>query len=144
MRIIGNTAPPVAQRLGLTLLRVVVGVIFAAHGLQKFTQQGGIAGVGGFFGQLGVPAPELMAWVVAIVELVGGVMLIAGLLTRPVAVALAIDMLAATVLVHWENGLFAQAGGYELTLLLLAASLALAIAGPGEPAADRYVFGRST
>ena len=59
------------------VVRVIVGVIMAAHGLQKLL--GGPANFGGFLGQLGVPAPTLMAFVVTFVELVGGILLILSL-----------------------------------------------------------------
>ncbi|CAA9425625.1 MAG: hypothetical protein AVDCRST_MAG22-2886 [uncultured Rubrobacteraceae bacterium] len=62
------------------VVRAIVGVIMAAHGLQKLL--GGPANFGGVLGQLGVPAPTLMAFVVTFVELVGGILLVVGLLSR--------------------------------------------------------------
>ncbi|CAA9549917.1 MAG: hypothetical protein AVDCRST_MAG59-1665 [uncultured Thermomicrobiales bacterium] len=123
---------------GLTLLRVVVGLAFFMHGYQKLFQMG-VGGVGGFFGSLGVPAPGLAAIVVSLVELVGGLALIVGLLTRVFGVLLAVDMLVALLLVHRPNGFFAGDGGIELVLVLGAAALSLALTGPGALALDNQL-----
>jgi putative oxidoreductase len=120
---------------GITLLRVVVGFAFFMHGQQKLFQMG-VGGVGGFFASLGIPAPELAAVVVSIVETVGGLALILGVLTRLVGVLLAADMLVAMLVVHRPNGFYAGDGGIELVLVLGAAALALAITGPGALAVD--------
>ena len=129
------------QGWGLTVLRVVVGLVFLVHGAQKLFVFG-FGGVTGLLSGLGVPAPGLFAVVVTLVELVGGIALILGLFTRVVAPLLAVDMLVATLTVHLANGFFAQNGGYEFTLLLLAAAVALTIAGPGEAALDRILAAR--
>jgi putative oxidoreductase len=130
------------QGWGLTVLRVVVGVVFLVHGGQKLFFMG-FGGVAGFLGSLGVPAPGLFAVIVTLVELLGGLALILGLFTRVVAVLLAVDMLVATLTVHLPNGFFVSAGGYEFTLVLLAASVALAVAGPGEAALDKALGTRT-
>lgn len=119
---------------GLLVLRVGLGIVFAMHGWQKLFQMG-IPGVAGFFGMLGVPAPEMAAVVVSLVELVGGMALVIGLFTRWVAIPLAIDMLVAALLVHIWGGFFAP-NGVEMVLLPLAASIALVLAGPGALAVD--------
>jgi putative oxidoreductase len=127
---------------GITLLRIVTGIVFFMHGQQKLFETG-IDGVGGFFSSLGVPAPQLAAIVVSLLETVGGLALIVGVLTRIVGVLLAIDMLAAIALVHRPNGFFAGDGGIELVLLLAAAALTLALTGPGALALDNALpFGR--
>ncbi len=124
--------------IGFLVLRLAVGIVFAMHGWQKLSMMG-IGGVAGFFGSLGVPAPELAAIAVTFVELVGGIALILGVGTRVVAALLAVDMLAALLLVHVGNGFFADAGGFEFVLTLLAASLFFALAGPGRLAVDAYL-----
>ncbi len=128
--------------LGLTFLRIVTGVVFAAHGYQKFFTMG-IPGVTGLFTQVGAPLPHISAILVASVELFGGTALILGLFTRLVAVPLATDMLMAIVLVHLKNGLTGPMG-MELVLLLMSAAIALAVAGPGALAIDAIFSGRQT
>ncbi|MGQ0641769.1 MAG: DoxX family protein, partial [Gemmatimonadaceae bacterium] len=76
--------------LSLLMIRVMAGIIFMVHGWQKVSM--GLEGVAGFFGQAGAPFPALAAPLVTYLELVGGAALILGLLTRPVAAMLAVDM----------------------------------------------------
>ena len=125
-----------------TVLRVVLGFLFVAHGWQKFNEWT-IAGTQAAFGQMGIPAANIAAPIVAGLELAGGIALILGLLTRLVAALLTLDMLGALVLVHAPAGVFVDGGGYELVLLLGAASLALALVGPGRISVDRAVFGKT-
>lgn len=129
------------QEWGIAILRVVVGIVFLVHGGQKLFLLG-FGGVAEFFGQLGIPLPLFFAVVVTLVEFVGGAALILGLFTRLVAIPLAIDMLVATLLVHLPNGFSVANGGYEFTLVLLAASVALVLAGPGEAALDKILAAR--
>lgn len=131
------------QPWGLTVLRIVTGIIFLLHGWQKIAMFG-VAGFGGFLGQLGVPAASLMAVVVIAVELLGGLALILGLGTRYVAIPLAIDMLVALLTVHLPAGFFVESGGYEFVLLLLGASVALFLSGGGALALDNLVRKRIT
>jgi len=126
----------------LTALRLILGFLFAAHGWQKFNEWT-IAGTQASFAKMGVPAAELMAPSIAFLELAGGVALILGILTRVVAALLVLDMLGALFLVHAPAGIFAANGGYELVLLLAAASFALALTGAGRFSIDRALFARS-
>ncbi len=119
--------------LGLLLLRIVLGVAFIMHGIDKL---GDLSGTQQGFEQLGIPAASFMAPLVALTETIGGGLLIAGLLTPIAAIALTIDMVVAGLVVHADKGFFAQDGGYELVLVLGAASLALAVAGAGRLSAD--------
>jgi putative oxidoreductase len=125
----------------ITILRVILGFLFTAHGWQKFNEFT-IAGTQASFAKMGVPAAEVTAPVVASLELAGGIALILGVLTRVVGALLALDMLGALFLVHAQAGVFAAAGGYELVLLLAAAALALALTGAGRISVDRALFGR--
>jgi putative oxidoreductase len=118
---------------GLLVLRLVVGVTFLLHGLDKL---GGLSGVEQFFDSLGIPAPGLMATLVAVTETVGGVLLIVGLLTPLAGAALAVDMLVAALTAHADKGFFVDKGGYELVLVLGTACVALLAAGAGRFSAD--------
>lgn len=126
---------------GFLILRVVVGIVFAMHGWQKLTVMG-FGGVGGFFGMLGIPFPELAAIAITLVELVGGIALIFGIGTRIAGALLAADMIVAMLLVHWPNGFFMDANGIELTLTLAATGLFFALAGPGAISLDAQLWGK--
>ena len=126
---------------GIAILRVLVGIVFLAHGSQKVFVYG-FAGVTGAFGQLGLPVPGILGPGIALLELVGGIALIVGLLTRSVAILFVIEMLVAVLKVHLGGGFFLPAG-YEFALTLSAASAALALAGPGAAALDHtFMRGR--
>ncbi|RKT57507.1 DoxX family protein [Saccharothrix australiensis] len=116
--------------------RIGVGVVFIAHGWQKFTEWG-LDGTAQAFQGMGVPLPTLSAWFAAIVELAGGALLIAGAALPVVGVLLALDMLGALIIVHLPNGLLGQ-GGYELVLALGVAALALGFNG-GSLTVDRLI-----
>jgi putative oxidoreductase len=126
----------------LTILRVIAGFLFAAHGWQKFSEFT-IAGTQASFAKMGVPAAELAAPIVATLELAGGIALILGMLTRVFATLLALDMLGALFLIHASAGVFVANGGYEFVLLLAAAAAAVAFAGAGRLSVDAALFGRS-
>ena len=131
---------PAAVDAGLALVRVATATIMIAHGAQKVFQFG-IAGVTQGFTQMGIPMPGLTAPLVAGLELVGGALLLVGLLTRPIALLLAFDMLGAMFLVHFRNGFFLP-NGYEFTFILAATSVALVLAGPGALAVDTLIARR--
>ena len=120
---------------GLTILRIVVGIIFLVHGWQKIHALG-FHGVEGMFRQIGIPLPTITAAVVILVEFLGGIALILGLATRWAGLLLALDMLGAIFFVHLKNGFYVNHGGYEFALSLLAACLALALNGGGALAID--------
>ncbi|MGH8907570.1 MAG: DoxX family protein [Egibacteraceae bacterium] len=120
------------------VVRVIVGVIMAAHGLQKLTGPGGAAGFGErVLAGLGVPLPVLFGYLMTFGELLGGLALVVGLLTRVVALALTAILIGALLLVKIEVGLIGQGGaGAELDLALIAGLAVLALLGPGRPSVD--------
>jgi putative oxidoreductase len=117
------------QSWGLTVLRVVVGAVFLAHGYQKVFKFGH-HGVTGMLGHMGVPLPSVFAAVLMLLEFVGGILLIAGVAVRVVAALLAVEMIVAILLVHLKNGFF-NPGGVEFPLTLFAGAVCLALAGGG-------------
>ncbi len=119
---------------GLAALRVIVGLIFVAHGAQKLFGMGP-AGVAGMFGHVGIPVPGLTSTLVIGVELLGGAALALGLGTRFAAAFIGIDMLGAIGFVHLKHGLFLPMG-IEYPLTLLAVAVLFALSGPGALALD--------
>jgi putative oxidoreductase len=108
------------NEIGTLLLRVVLGIVFLAHGVSKF--QGGIGNTAGWFDSIGIPG--FLAYAVGTIELVGGIALILGIGTRVVSLLLGIIMLGAIFTVNLQAGLLE---GYvlDLVLLVLAAHLVL-------------------
>jgi putative oxidoreductase len=125
--------------LALLVIRVAAGFSFFMHGLQKW--QMGIDKVAQGFAQMGIPLPGVAAPFIGGLELIGGIALMIGALTRVAGLLLFCDMLVATVLVHFKNGWLGQ-GGMELTTLLGAMALGLALAGAGIYSVDAFLGGR--
>ncbi len=121
------------HNLGLLLFRLYVGFTMAfAHGLGKIPPK---AGFTGFIGSLGLPAPELMAWLAALSEFGGGLLIAIGLATRISAVGLGVTMVIAGFMVHGADP-FAKK---ELAFLYLSCCVLLFTAGPGAFSVDRLI-----
>lgn len=122
------------------VLRIVIGLTFVIHGIDKF--QMGLENVAGFFGTMGLPA--FLAYLVAFLEVVGGVALIAGLRTRVFSAVLAVIMIGAIVKVKLAAGFMGgeNGAGYEFDLALLAMLIALSISGSYKFGLDSILFGK--
>lgn len=127
--------------LGLLLVRVVAGIVFAAHGGQKLFVYG-FAGVTGAFGQMGVPLPGVTGPLVAFIEFFGGLALIAGLLTRLAGAGLTAVMLGALFMVHLAAGFFAP-NGIEFVLTLAGVAATLTLSGAGRYSVDALLARRA-
>ncbi|MED1953043.1 DoxX family protein [Brevibacillus nitrificans] len=120
--------------LGLLIIRLVIGLTFAAHGTQKlFGWFGGygLKGTGGWLDSIGVKPGVLMALLAGLGELVGGLLFAAGVGTWVGAILIAFTMLIAIVKVHGQNGYWATSNGYEYNLALIAVAIGVALIGPG-------------
>ncbi len=113
-------------------LRASLGIIFIVHGFGKF----GNPGFGGWIASMGIPAE--MQIPIALAEFVPGILLLIGVLTRISGVILSIVMLGAIFLVKGASNLTGE-GGYELDLILLAASLVVIVSGPGKASVSHLV-----
>ncbi|GAA3587599.1 DoxX family protein [Klugiella xanthotipulae] len=129
--------------IATTILRVICGFLFLAHGWQKYFEYT-IAGTQSTFASMGIPASDIVAPLVATLELAGGVALILGVLTRPVAALLALNMFGALVTQHLPGGVFVDNGGFELVLAFGGGAAAIAVLGGGAWSVDRMLFARST
>jgi putative oxidoreductase len=135
------------------ILRVVLGVVFFPHGMQKLTTMFGGYGftgtMGWFTGNLHVPA--LFAFLAIMAEGIGWMGLISGLLTRVAAFGITVNMVVAVYMIHWQNGFFmnwfsamTSAGkpageGFEYHLLVIAIGIALLIRGGGKWSIDKVI-----
>ncbi len=131
---------------GLAILRLMVGATFVAHGVQKLFGAfggGGLSGTAGYFEAMGLSPGLPLAVAVGVTEFGGGLLLMAGALTRSASVALAVVMLGAIWNVHLEHGFFMNwaltpgtGHGIEFNLVIIAALVCLALTGPGAFSVD--------
>ena len=132
-------ADPQTFSIGILVVRVVIGLIMAAHGTQKLLGWFGgygLKGTGDFFVQLGFQPGPAFAAAASLSEIVSGVLVALGFL-GPIGPALMLSvMIVAAISVHWEHGLFAANNGIELPLLYGAAAFGLALTGYGEYSLD--------
>jgi putative oxidoreductase len=132
----------------LTLIRVILGVVFFAHGAQKVLGWFGGSGLKGtlhmMHDHLHLPIPVAILAVMS--EFLGGAGLIVGLLGRVAAVGVCLTMVSAIVMVHWRNGLFMnwfgdrKGHGFEFHLLALALAIAIVARGSGAASLDRLFY----
>ena len=121
--------------LGILVLRLALGVMFIAHGLQKSFGLFGGPGIEGFsrmLSGLGFAPATLWAYIAAYTELLGGLLLILGIQVRPAAALLLILIVTAAVKVHLEKGFFLSNGGFEYTFIIAAICISLILLGAGK------------
>ena len=127
--------------VGLLVLRVAVGLLFAGHGAQKlFGWFGGygLEATGQFFStKLGLPAS--LALVAGLIEFVGGLLLAVGLFTRPIAALVAGLMAVAVLQVHLGAGFFWTSGGFEYPLFWGIVAFAFVLRGGGRYSLDAVI-----
>lgn len=124
---------------GLLLLRVVIGLLFAGHAMQKLAGWfggHGLAGTGGFFESIGIKPGRAMALLAGLAELVGGLLFALGLFTPLAALLIIVTMVMAIVKVHGKNGLWVTQNGYEFNLVLIVIAVSVALIGPGDYSLD--------
>lgn len=114
------------QEVGKVILRVVLGLTFLIHGLVKF--QGGLSNTAAWFDMIGLPG--FLAYIVAVVEVIGGIALILGLGTKIVSVLIAILLVGAIFTAKLQGGFLGDGAGagYELDLALFAMAVYLILA----------------
>jgi putative oxidoreductase len=126
-------------KLGIAVLRTIVGTLFIGHGLQKlagwFGGQG-LEGTGAAFESLGLRPGKAHAAAAGTSEVVGGALLAGGLLTPLGATLLSGTMLTAIRKVHLANGVWVANGGYEYNVVMLASVFAVTDLGPGDWSLD--------
>ena len=137
-----STGQSARQNTALLVGRVALGIVLIAHGWQKFFSYG-VSGVAANFDTMGVPLPAVSATFAAVVELVGGILLIIGLAVPLIGLLVAVDMAGALLFVHAPNGVFVDGGGYELVLVIGALGVVFAGVGAGAYAVDRLIPSRS-
>jgi putative oxidoreductase len=138
-----------AQGWPMLLLRLILGFGFAAHGWAKLSR--GPEGFGDVLAAIGVPSPHLMAWITTIMELGGGILLMAGAFVALLSVPLIVTMLTAMFTVHLQYGFSsikikavtaagAEFGppGYEVNLLYIVGLIVLILGGSGKFSIDRW------
>jgi putative oxidoreductase len=127
------------MRLGIAILRMIVGTLFVGHGLQKLLGLFGGSGLeatGRSFEAMGLRPGRPHAAAAGLSETVGGALLCGGLLTPLGSAMVSGSMALAIHKVHAKNGLWVADGGFEYNLVLLAAAFAFSAEGPGSPSLD--------
>ena len=105
-------------------IRASIGAIFIVHSIKKFdpSWQEWLVSIG---------LPPEMQLPIALAEFIGGIFLVVGVLTRITGAVFSVILLGAIFHIRWENGFFISKGGWEWDLVMLAAVLAIIVAGPG-------------
>ncbi len=137
---------PTHTSVGLLILRVALSVVFIAHGWPRLFKDGKFVGperLASFLKQMNFPGATPAAWLIMIIETLGVVLLLLGLATRILAIALVLDMLVAITHGHIRLAKSKFSGGetigWEFEFLLLAGAVVLFFTGPGLISLDRLI-----
>jgi putative oxidoreductase len=127
-----------AFNISVLILRVGLGVVFLAHGINHVFRGGKIAGTGRWFESLGMKPGVVHAWLASLTELGAGALLIVGFLTPLAGAGVVGTMVVAWITNHLKNGffIFRPGEGYEYVMTLTLVGFAIAIIGPGEWSLD--------
>jgi len=115
-------------------IRILAGIAFIAHGIPKLADP---AMTQGFFGNIGLP-PEL-AIPIGLLEVIGGIALLVGLVTRIASILLIIEMIGSSIVAKLSEGFV---GGFELDLLLMSVGISLLLTGPGKISVEYDILKR--
>ena len=120
---------------GITIVRVAAAAMMIIHGsFRAFS--GGVAPFGEYLGSQGFPAGLALAWVMTVVEIAGGLLLVAGKFVRPLCAWFCLELLAGIAMVHFREGWFVVGGGrngIEYSVLLIVCFVAVALDAASRP-----------
>lgn len=122
------------QDIGLLIARAIFGAVMVYHGWNRW--QGGIQAQADYLTQYGLPEPQLFAWGSVVLEVVGGILMIFGVLTPAVAAVFFAQFLMIVLWVQWRNGFNVHNNGYEYNAILAALSLMFVVFGAGRAGVD--------
>lgn len=126
---------PAVRDAALLIFRLVVGIVFVAHGYDNLFLSG-MTETTAVLAAAEVPQPDLVAWAGTLIALIGGAVLVIGLLTSYVSAALVLVAVVETYFLHLDSGFFVADGGFEYAIVLVAALLMFIVFGPGRASVD--------
>lgn len=132
----------VLRDIALLIVRVAFGLLLVLRGWQRWMGEGGMQAQIDYLAQFHTPQPEIMAWGSVILEILGGIFLIFGMLTPLVALAFTVEFIMIIAWTRWFNGPFLTKGGYEYLGVQAGLSLLLTVFGAGRAGLDN-LFKRS-
>ena len=127
----------ILQDLALLVARVALGAVLLFRGWRRWTSEGGMNAQIDYVRQFNTPVPEVMAWGGTLLEMIGGVFLIFGLLTPLVGVVVVVQQVMIISYTKWFHGPWLEDGGYEYNVIQAALALVLTFFGAGRLAIDQ-------
>lgn len=123
--------------VALLIVRVGFGALLIARGWHRWTSPGGMQGQIDYLAQFHTPQPQLMAWGGTLLEIIGGLFLVFGLLTPLVALAVAVELVMVILWTRYFKGPFLENGGFEYQAVQAGLALLLTVFGAGRLAIDQ-------